>query len=387
MLNYKNTIYPFEQYGGRTSLMEILNIIAEQFGIPVIRYMGISYLSVNDIIKKVFNKSINEISFQSDFSEKKIEQLHEILKTKCIDFFGENTTPILKTSYISNNNPNSLSFAGVGCTAIPIDNHFPLGNCFKKIILETRKEYSSYYRIIHGISDLTFGCLLMDNLPEQYAWGTVWSTDNSCIFEIITYSPMIVKHIFVKNNIDLSFCIPESVINREQFLNELEKVYSLTKSFPFSDIEFCIGSQGILLTQYRPVPHSLQSRIVLRNKQSLSHNCPPPYSDIISTNGTIEIFTTIIDLTLINKISLNENIIIIVSYHPQNKNSTLKDFIFSLTNMDIKNNFTIIALIDNNEQWSHLHAVVAEDWHINHLGYMRSNDFYKIKSRWKRRVL
>ena len=375
MINYKNTIYPFEQYGGRTSLMEILDIIAKQFDIPVIRYMGISYLNVNDIIKKVFNKSINEINFQCDFSEKKIEQLHEIIKTKCINFFGEATTPILKTSYISNNNPNLLSFAGVGCTAIPNDNHFPLGNCFKKIILETQKEYSSYYRIIHGIKDLNFGCLVMDNLPEQYAWGTVWSTDCSCIFEIISYSSMIVKHIFVKSNTDLSFCIPENVINREQFLYELEKVYSLAKSFPFSDIEFCIGSHGILLTQYRPIPHSLHSRILLRNKQSLSLNCPPPYSDIISINGTIEIFTTIKDLNLINK-----NIIIIVSYQSQNKNSTLKDLIFSLANMNIKSNFTIIALIDDNEHWSHLHAVIAEDFHINHLGYMRNNDFYKIKN-------
>ena len=48
--------------------------------------------------------------------------------------------------------------------------------------------------------------------------------------------------------------------------------------------------------------------------------------------------------------------------------------------MNIKSNFTIIALIDDNEHWSHLHAVIAEDFHINHLGYMRNNDFYKIKN-------
>ena len=381
MLN-SNIDYPVDLYGGRTGLMEVLEKLTHKQEIPVVKYAGITYSEVEEIIDHVFCKPIQYIDFNNDFTESRIVEINELIMKKGESLINSNGVPALKTSYLANNNPELYSFAGVGCTAIPRAKQFPLGKCLQKIIVETQKEYSKYYRRVHkDIDNLKFGCMFMENLPKQFAWGTVWSGKNGCVFEVFTsYAPIIVKHVLVKKKDELLLCIPESISDKYQFQLKLQRLYDWSRTIPFSDIEFCIGQQGLLVTQYRPIPYSLVPKISFLIDNCLEGDCPPPYADNISTNGRVRIFTEKANLQLMINKEYTDNEIWVVSYHPQSEESTLKDILYAAS--DIKFNDkkvpSLVAVVDETDQWSHLHAVAAEDPHIFKLGYMQRETFSKM---------
>lgn len=91
----------------------------------------------------------------------------------------------------------------------------------------------------------------------------------------------------------------------------------------------------------------------------------------------IKIITKTSDIKQINNYT---NEILLLTYHSQNEESTLKEFLFRNAEKQGRNRFKIISVVYSNEQWGHLHAIAAEDKSIDSLGYIRNVDFKNINA-------
>lgn len=383
-----NIQFPIETYGGKTALMETLTELSTPANIPVVKYSGISEMKIREIIESVFYRSIEEIDHNIGLTESRLISLHELIKDEATTTINDYGFPVLKTSFLANNNPSKLSFAGVGCTAIPRDKTAPLGVCIRKILFDRKKEYANNYRKVHeGINDDSFGCMLMEYLPKQLAWGTVWSSPNGSVFEIFTTAESVqVLHFLVRCKADLMHCTPSSIINKKLFRRHLQELYEWVSSIPYSDIEFCVSENNVLLTQYRPIPQDLVELLHNRENKLESGRCPPPYSSVQQIEGTINRLFELkksqslypVELTDIKEAQKN-NQIWFVSYFPQNVQSGLLQLLMKVSKYKNIKLPTIVAVVDEDRQWGHLHAVAAEDPNIDTLVYMKLTDYIELE--------
>ena len=376
--------YPISEYGGRVAMMDVLETRTSKLGYQTVPFAGVSFNTVKKMREAVL---ISELDLQQNDAippNQIINDLESILFEGLCETSLEHGGPVIKASYLSNNCPNELSFAGVGSTVIA-KNERRVGECIYKVIKESEKPYSNYYRQSHSeISSRDMGLLVMGFLPKQIAWGTAWVGNTGVVIEVYNSANyQEITHI----SIDSRYSYRESdfpwICNCDIFHSELKKLLTGIYGFGIpSDIEFCIGYDGLKITQWRPIPAISLLKLEQNLRCGFRTICPPPYSEDMKISGRLRKLDFSAEDPSLSQLLVSANSrldeIWVISYTSSNQIVGLFNLL-NIASLAKKQIPPVVVILDSKQMWRHLHAVASEENMITRLAYSTPELYSEVK--------
>ena len=373
------------QFGGRVALMHCLSELGSNAGIDVTRFGGIDHETVGRL-RACAEEAWRQLGDSCLLDDAFIEQA---LAPFIEPFDNGIGLPVLKLSYLDNRNPNMLSFAGVGATSIPRNEITSLSRCFCATIRGLNRPYTRYYRKQHPEfeSDAT-GLMIMEHLPTKDIWGTAWTYGSQLVLEV--QSKLRGSYHARIASIDDAQRIAEESRERVPLFESIQRIRALAADLQPSDIEFCIDEQGLMLSQWRPIPLCSRARLIEQFGFD-PNDCPPPYSSSHTVEGVLKCAFRLDDgdasawVECIAQ-TLLANGVLLVQYGLDlmlgasssqadrpvciDDLASLFDVLYVTSEAGMTKLPPLLIVIDNNVAWGHLHAVLAEDSRVSFAGYV-----------------
>ena len=374
----------YAQFGGRVALMYCLRELGGNAGIDVARFGGVDHETVGRL-RAYAEEAWQQLGDARLFDDAFIEQTLAPFTEPFDNGIG---LPVLKLSYLDNRNPDALSFAGVGATSIPRNQITSLSRCFCATIRGLGRPYARYYRKQHPEfeSDAT-GLMIMEHLPTKDIWGTAWTHGSQLVLEVQSKLRG-SYHARIASTDDARRIAGESR-ERVPLFESIQRIRALAADLPPSDIEYCIDEQGLMLSQWRPIPLCSRPRLV-RQFGFGPGDCPPPYASSRAVEGVLRCVSRWDNgsadawVECIAR-ALRENDVLLVRYGldstpcaPQQAGrpacvddlASLFDVLYATSEAGIAELPPLLIALDSNVTWGHLHAVLAEDKRVSFAGYV-----------------
>ena len=208
------------------------------------------------------------------------EQLLEVLG-------GGGRPPVIKCSYLADNRPEHLSFAGIGATSVP-----PAGGGLGSLCAAAGKvlqaRYSGlpvYYRIAHpSRTNLDVGLVAMKYLPGQTVWGTIWGGPAGFVCQCVKEDvvPKIYYNVAALIGTAQGAAWPSWLRGRgfSELIAVVEFWCASGVAGKHFDIEFCLSDKGALhLTQWRLIPERSATMLDVTLLQGAERLPPSPFSE------------------------------------------------------------------------------------------------------------
>lgn len=388
----------YSQFGGRVALMYRLRELGSNAGIDVARFGGIDHETIERL------RAYAEEAWQQVGDERLLDDafIEQTLAPFAEPFDNGIGLPVLKLSYLDNRDPDMLSFAGVGATSIPRNQITSLSRCFCATIHGLGRPYTRYYRKQHPEfeSDAT-GLMIMEHLPTKDIWGTAWTYGSQLVLEV--QSKLRGSYHARIASTDDARRIAEKSRERVPLFDSIQRIRALAADLPPSDIEYCIDEQGLMLSQWRPIPLCSRPRLVEQFGFGPG-DCPPPYVFSRAVEGVLRCVPRWSNdsadawVECITR-ALRDNGVLLVRYGldltpraPQqavrptcvDDLASLFDVLYATSEAGIAELPPLLVALNSNVTWGHLHAVLAEDKRVSFAGYVlpqQADELIALESR------
>lgn len=364
--------------------MTALGELASQDGVAIPKYSALPALvfAELDALTPSNGQPAVPFPFGSAAGDECVRRISAALEPVLAEFEPAPIGPVLKTSYLANNAPVSLSFAGVGDTATVRPAGLTAATSLAIRIMEGRhKPYSQYYRAAHPeVADRRAGLLLMGFLPGIRAWGTAWSCRDGMVVEAYSVSGggACTRRLLVDDSDIAAFSLGDPMTQHglHRALSCVRRWATKEYGGQFADVEFCVLPDGeFSLTQWRPIPRDAQERLTSNCARAFGGAAPPPYSDRLVRSGRLRRaarLTPDVGAVLEAIDSARDEIWLVDYYTPRDGVG-----LFELLEAASLGGITLpplVAVVSQGERLGHLHAVAIEDPAISCLAYARADE-------------
>lgn len=311
------------------------------------------------------------------------KQFARVFDFFCIESNILSNYPVLKSSFVKNNDFNTLSFAGVGTTEVTkSESETAFFESLKRILIKRYSSYSFYYRSTHKCESVDIGIIGMELLSKQIIWGTIWGIeDGFAIFFTREDMPQLFSSMYMYNLSDnKKITLDAWALNLgiEQAFELATFLCNKGAQFENFNIEFCISSQKKLtLTQWRPIPIGAEKIFKKALNNTPEYQFASPYSDFAESELPVyyphkKLFT---DIALFeNEIINNCNKKWVIPYNSSDLD-LFKILCLGQISNKVKEFPPIIVLHKVNQQLGHLHAIAVEDPKVRSISHLFEENF------------
>ena len=375
-MNLSGRPHPVAEFGGRLALMDELEGLAARLGLQTLSYAGISAGAVERAAS-----AANAITGSGPIPWAGRSVLFkQLVEREAGPMWASVPALAVKSSFVANDGPESLSFAGVGSTVIIHGDRGGVGPAAARVVGQRGKRWAEYYFRSHlEASARDMGLLLMEYLPDQVLWGTAWIGAEVIVTELYTVSehPQFVHNTFAARDVrsQVLFEDPSATSAAAAALGWLSR-WPEEARVPV-DIEFCAARRGQVITQWRPIPTWAASRLALRAGTGNIDNCAPPYVSQGALDGRVRWFEREARRPRperdrgSSRTRGEQSDIWLVHYLPHGTRPGLLDLLEAASTGSIPHLSPVVVLMEPGKPWGHLHAVAAEQPGLGFVGYSK----------------